>query len=188
MNTGEWVILEKEHIKLFFQRWFIWLLGSWSWLSNPLIIRQRTGFDYQKFWSSSFLRYLIDNQVIMIWLFRLQNVYSQIKETRLKPLSKSISQPPPPESGPCLLPTSWHRRVLSFPVCVIIIGEDSFVITCHQHGIDWYLQCVFQGLVYSFFLEIILLFSICKEDSLYPSSRSRATMELSPHPNDIQDD
>jgi hypothetical protein len=31
-----------------------------------------------------------------------------------------------------------------------------------------------------------MLFSSCKEDSLYPASRCRATMELSPHPNDIR--
>ncbi len=74
-----------------------------------------------------------------------------------------------------------------FPVCVIIIGEDSFDITTWKFGIDWCLQCDFQGLVHSFFLENIILFSTCKKDSLYPASRSRVTMELSPHPNDISD-
>jgi hypothetical protein len=38
----------------------------------------------------------------------------------------------------------------------------------------------------SFLLESIQLFFRCKEDSLYPASRCRATMELSPHPNDIR--
>ncbi len=40
-----------------------------------------------------------------------------------------------------------------FPVCVINICEDSFVITSREFGIDYYLQCVFQSLVHSFFLE-----------------------------------
>jgi hypothetical protein len=31
-----------------------------------------------------------------------------------------------------------------------------------------------------------MLFSSSSKDSTYPSSRSRATMELSPHPNDIR--
>jgi hypothetical protein len=31
-----------------------------------------------------------------------------------------------------------------------------------------------------------MLFSSFSKDSLYPASRSRATMELSPHPNDIR--
>jgi hypothetical protein len=30
-----------------------------------------------------------------------------------------------------------------FPVCVIIIDEDSFVVTSRQFGIDSYLQCTF---------------------------------------------
>ncbi len=115
--------------------WFDYdvLSGSWVWLSKHLIIRQRSGLDYQSLW-----------------------------------------------------PTSWHCRLLVFPVCVIIIGEDSFVITSRQRRIDWCLQCVFQGLVHGPFLENIMLFSSWKEDSLYPVSRYRTTMELSPHPNDIR--
>ncbi len=73
-----------------------------------------------------------------------------------------------------------------FPVCPFIIGEDSFVITSRQFGIHSCLQCVFHRLLHSVCLEIIMLFSSCNKDSLYPSSRSRATMELSPHPNDIR--
>ncbi len=79
-----------------------------------------------------------------------------------------------------------HRRLLPCPVCAFIIGEDSFVITCRQFGIHSCLQCAFQCLVHGPFLEIIMLFSSCSKDSLYPVSRSRATMELSPHPNDIR--
>ena len=85
-----------------------------------------------------------------------------------------------------LLPTFCHLRLLVCPLCVIIIGEDSFVITSLQFGIDCCLQCAFQGLVPSFFLESIMLFSGRKKDSLYPVSRFRTTMELSPHPNDIR--
>jgi hypothetical protein len=32
----------------------------------------------------------------------------------------------------------------------------------------------------------MILFSRCSKDSLYPTSRYRATMKLSPHPNDIR--
>ena len=114
---------------------------------------------------------------------RLQNVYSQIKQTRLKPLSQPIWQPPPLHPVSYQPPT--HRRLLPFPVRAFIIGEDSFVITSRQFGIHSCLQCAFQRLVHSAFLESIMLFSSCSKDSLYPASRSRATMELSPHPNDI---
>ncbi len=72
---------------------------------------------------------------------------------------------------PFLLPTFWHCRLLTFPVCVIIIGEDSLVITSRQHRIDWFLQCVFQGLVHSTFLGSIMLFSSWKEDSLYQTNQ-----------------
>ena len=40
----------RHDIKLFFGYWLIWLLGSWAWLSKHLIIRQRSGFDYQALW------------------------------------------------------------------------------------------------------------------------------------------
>jgi hypothetical protein len=90
---------------------------------------------------------------------------------------------------PPLQPVSYqrptHRRLLPFPIRVFIIGEDSFVITSRQFGIHSCLQCDFQSLVHSAFLESIMLFSSCSKDSLYPASRSRTTMELSPHPNDI---
>ena len=115
---------------------------------------------------------------------RLQNVYSQIKQTRLKPLSQPIWQPPPLHPVSYQPPT--HRRLLPFPVRAFIIGEDSFVITSRQFGIHSCLQCAFQRLVHSAFLESIMLFSSCSKDSLYPSSRSRVTMELSPHPHDIR--
>jgi hypothetical protein len=43
-------------------------------------------------------------------------------------------------------------------------------------------------IVHSFLLESIQFFSSWKKDSLYcdPASRCRATIELSPHPNDIR--
>ncbi len=109
----------------------------------------------------------------------LTNQTSQTKATESSPITTS-------SFAPFLLPTSYHCRLLTFPVCVIIIGEDSFVITSRQHRIDWFLQCVFQGLVHGFNLESIMLFSSWKEDSLYPVSRCRATIELSPHLNDVR--
>ena len=84
---------------------------SWAWLSSPVIIKSFEMFD----WLKSFD------------YFVLQNVYSQIKQTRLKPLTKSISQPPPP--NPFSYQPPANRSLLAFPVCVIIIGEESFVIT-----------------------------------------------------------
>ena len=105
------------------------------------------------------------------------------KQARLKPLSKPISQPPPsPPSSYQPPDTVDYLRFLY----VSSSGEDSFVITSRQLRIDWCLQCAFQGLVHGPFLESIMLFSSWEEDSLYPASRCRATMELSPHPNDIR--
>ncbi len=133
-------------------------------------------------WLSSHLTYHLIISDSVMWK-RLQNVYSHIKQTRLKPLTHPIWQ------LPLLHPVSYqpptHRRLLSFPVCVFIIGEDSFVMTSRQFGIHSWLQCDFHRLVRGIFLEIIMLFSSCSKDSLYPTSRSRTTMELSPHPNDI---
>ena len=79
-------MMYQGYISVFFPLWLIWLLGSWTWLSNPLIIRQRTGLDYQTLWWSRFLRYLIDNHVI--WLFRLQKLTNQTSQN--KTLSKPI--------------------------------------------------------------------------------------------------
>ncbi len=134
-------------------------------------------FDYQVIWHY----YLIISDSPM-WK-RLQNVYSQIKQTRLKPLTLPTWQPPP--LNPVSYQPPTHRRNLPFPVRDFIIGEDSFVITSRQYGIHSCLQCAFQRLVHSAFLESIMMFSSCSKDSLYPTSRSRATMEMSPHPNDI---
>ncbi len=62
------------------------------------------GLDYQSIWQSDkdldLIIHPFDNQAFwdawwLSWLFRLQNVYSQIKQYRLKPLSKPISQPAP---------------------------------------------------------------------------------------------
>jgi hypothetical protein len=81
---------------------------------------------------------------------------------------------------------SWALG-LDYPTCVscmcLIIGED------HKSaiGIHSYLQCAFQCLVHSAFLESIMLVSSwkpavktrstsCSKDSLYPASRSRATI------------
>ncbi len=136
--------------------------GSWNPVSNDLIIKS---FD---------ISYLLISDSAM-WK-RLHNVYSQIKQTRLKPLSQPIWQPPPLHPVSYQPPT--HRRLLAFPVFVFIIGEGSFVIS-RQFGIHSCLQCAFQRLVHSAFLESIILFSSCSKDSLNPASRSRATT-LSP--------
>ena len=118
--------------------------------------------------------------IIMIISFTKRLLTNQTIQTKATESSHMTTA----SSAPFLLPTSCHCRLLVFPVCVIIIGEVSFVITSRQFGIDWCLRCVFQGAVHSFFLESIMLFSSWKRDSLYPASRRcRATMELSPHPN-----
>ena len=67
---------------------------------------------------------------------RLQNVYSQMKHTRLKPLSQVIWQPPPLHPVSYQPPT--HRRLLAFPVCGFIIEEfegffDVRSIVSHLH-------------------------------------------------------
>ena len=65
-------------------------------------------------WLSSHLTYHLIISDSAMWK-RLQNVYSQIKQNRLKPLSQPIWQPP------LLHPVSYqpptHRRLLVFPVC-----------------------------------------------------------------------
>jgi hypothetical protein len=100
----------------------------------------------------------------------LPNDYSHIKQTRLKSLSQSVWQPTPRCPFFSYQPPS-HRRLLVFPVCTIIIGEDSFVITSRQLGIDSCLQqCVLRSFVHSPFLESIMLFSNWKKQSLYPST------------------
>jgi hypothetical protein len=43
----------RVRIKFFLGYWLIWL-SVWSWLSRPMIIRQRSGLDYQVLWQSSF--------------------------------------------------------------------------------------------------------------------------------------
>ncbi len=73
-------------IKLFFGYWLIWLLSFWGWLSSPLIIRQTVEIQYQMIWLSSHLTYHLIISDSAMWK-RLQNVYSQIKQSRLKPLS-----------------------------------------------------------------------------------------------------
>ncbi len=74
-------------------------------------------FDYQVIWHYHLI--ISDSAK---WK-RLQNVYSQMKHTRLKPLSQVIWQPPPlhPVSG--AYQPSTHRRLLAFPVCGFIIEE-----------------------------------------------------------------
>ena len=87
-------------------------------------------FDYQVLWHY----HLIISDSAM-WK-RLQNVYSQMKQTRLKPLSQDIWQPPPLHPVSYQPPT--HRRLLAFPVCGFIIEEfegflDVRSIVSHLH-------------------------------------------------------
>jgi hypothetical protein len=90
----------------------------WSWLSIPLRIRQRVEIQYQMIWLSSHLTYHLIISDSAMWK-RLQNVCSQIKQSRLKPLSQPIWQPPPLHPVSYQPPT--HRRLLPFPVCAFII-------------------------------------------------------------------
>jgi hypothetical protein len=105
--------------------------------------------QYQMIWLSSHLTYHV------IISSSMWNVYSQIKQSKLKPLSHT--------SQPCFLYVSHHQ----------------WRLLCHHKsaiGIHSCLQCDFQSLVHSTFLESIMLFSSCSKDSLYPASRSRATI------------
>ncbi len=84
--------------------WF----DSWSfgfdykalWSSDRELKSSIKWFDYQFIWHY----HLIISDSAM-WK-RLQNVYSQMKQTRLKPLSQPIWQPPP------LHPVSYHLNLL----------------------------------------------------------------------------
>ncbi len=81
------------------------------------------------------------------------------------------------------------------PVCEGRVNLLVYSLSLHRHSYIGFILvfassihnkqtktlCVFQCLVHGIFLEIIMLFSSCSKDSLYPTSRSRATMELSPH-------
>ncbi len=103
-------------------------------------------------------------------------------------------------SAPCLLPTLDLPNVDYFRFLYVSSSSvktplswqvDNLVfipvfMTSRQFGIHSCLQCVFQSLVHGIFLEIIMLLSTCSKDSRYPTSRSRVTMELSPHPNDMR--
>ena len=77
--------------------------------------------------------------------------------------------------------TPLPAHLLSILVGAFVIMEDSFGITSRQFGVQTCLQSAFQCLIHCLFLEIIMLFSSCSKDSLYPSSRCRARMELFPH-------
>jgi hypothetical protein len=50
---------------------------------------------------------------MIIIIISFTKVFSRIKQTRLNPLSKPLSQPGP--SSPFLLPTDYHCRLLVFP-------------------------------------------------------------------------
>ena len=102
------------------------------------------------------LKSFIFNRYPKYW-FLTFDLYSQIKRAGLKPLSKTMWQPPPPH--PFCYQAPATVGYLRSCMCHHHLREDSFVITSRQFGIDWCLQCAFQGLVPSFFLESIMLFS-----------------------------
>jgi hypothetical protein len=121
-------------------------------------------------WLSSHLTFHLIISDNAMWK-RLQNVWSQINQIRLKPLSQPIWQPPP--LHPVSYQPTTHRRLLPFP-------EDSFVMTSRQFGIHSWLQFTFHRLVHGIFLEIIILFSSC-----FPTSTSTMflILSLSPTPS-----
>ncbi len=115
-------------------------------------------------WLSSHLTYHLKISDSDMWK-RLQNVYSQIKQNRLKPLSQSIWQPPP------LYPVSYQPPTHRSYLCFLYVSHHRWRLLCHHKstiGIHSYLQCDFQSLVHSDFLEIIILSSSWSKDSLYP--------------------
>jgi hypothetical protein len=110
--------------------------------------KKKNRFEYQVMWHNHLI--ISDSVMLCENVTSLQNVHSQIKQTRLNLRSRtqSIWQPPPPHPFSCQLPV--HRRVLPFPVNTIIteVCEESFDITSRQFGIDSCLQYAFQRLVY----------------------------------------
>ena len=77
--------------------------------------------------------------------------------------------------------TPLPAHLLLILVGAFIIMEDSFGITSRQFIVQTCLQSAFQCLIHCPFLEIIMPFSSCSKDSLYPCSRRMASMEFSPH-------
>jgi hypothetical protein len=132
------LLTPRNDIKFFFGYWLIWLcyiIGflvliidnqteSWSWLSSPLII--------------NLFEMLDDNHDYFVYKTFPHKSNKPDQSHWVSPYHNHRLRPLPPTN---LL------RLLVFPVCVIIICEDSFVITSRQRRVDWYLQCDFQGLV-----------------------------------------
>jgi hypothetical protein len=82
-------------------------------------------FDYQVIWHYHLI--ISDSDM---WK-RLQNVYSQIKQARLKPLSQPIWQPPVLHPFSYQPPT--HRRILVFPVPVTLsVSSSWWRLLCHH--------------------------------------------------------
>jgi hypothetical protein len=58
VTVGSFTMLDVVHrspctktwYQAFVWNWLIWLLGTWAWLSKHLIIRQKSGLDYQTLW------------------------------------------------------------------------------------------------------------------------------------------
>ncbi len=102
-------------------------------------------------------RITLKNIIYSMWE-RLQNVYSQTKQTRLNPLSQTTWQPPP------LSPVSYQPPPTEGYLCFLYVSSSSvktslssqvgnLVSSSHSS-----VQYVFQCLVHSVFLERIMLF------------------------------
>ncbi len=135
----------------------VWFAGPvWFWTRNDI----KLFGGYWLIWLCCIIGFLVliiksfDNQTDI--LFRLQNVCSQIKQDRLRPLSKTISQPP---SSP---PSSYQPPdtvdYLRFLYVSSSLVKTSFVITSRQRRIYWCLQCDFQGLSMVHFLRVSCCF------------------------------
>ena len=92
-------------INLFGGYWFIWLLRFWTWLSNPLMIRQISEsqyqwFDYQVIWH---YHLIICNSLITVKTISKRLLTDQTNQTQVTESSHMTTT----FSVPCLLPTSY---------------------------------------------------------------------------------
>ena len=151
------------------------------------------GLDYQNLWSpiwlSPFAKRLITNQTIQT---KRENEHphrnASVTGTKhglyVQPLGKTISQPP---ASP---PVSYQPPTTIGYLLFLYVSSSSVKNPLSSQGGNIVLIDDFNVIsrvltrVPSFFSQGIMLFSNCKEDSLYPTTRYRTTMELSPHPND----
>ena len=122
---------------------------------------------------------------MIIMIISFTNVYSQIKQARPNPLSKLTSQPPPSP------PSSYQPPDTVDDMCFLNVSSSSVNTPLSSQVGNVVLIDAFNVISRVLSMVLFLRASCCFpaetwEDSLYPSSRCRATMELSPHPNDIR--